>query len=184
MKTHWPQGSNQPFGIKNDFNWYELGAILRLVDEHQITQVIETGVGRGDLAAWMTAKVLFDPTFSYLGITNDPSLVDSRVIRRVETLSQQMFIAVGAPCADHMLVRVRRLVRNSTSALVLCNGQNIEREVDRYLPLLRTGDVIVANRFLETYNGRRLLDMARNSLIVRVTGDWMNHTRLIAGVLT
>lgn len=183
MKAHWPQDRDDPFGIKNDFNWNEIGAIFRIVGENNVRLVIETGVGRGDLAAWMISKTMFDPSFSYLGITNDPAAVDKKVIDSV-ILSGTSFVAVGAPCSKPMVDRVSKLIRNSSAALVLCDGLDIEREVDHYLPSLRTGDVIVAHHFLEVYKAKKLMDMARNDRLIRITGDWMTKTRLVAGVLT
>lgn len=177
----WPLGDEHPFGIKSDHTWTEIGALFRLVAENNVQTFIETGVGRGDLAAWMIAKTNFDPDFSYLGVTNDPNAVDPRIQEKMNT---QSFIAVGASCSPIMLRRVGSLIHNSTVALVLCNGLDIEREVDHYLPLMRPGDVIVAHQFLTAYKGRKLMDMSRNGQLVRVVGDWITRTRFIAGVLT
>lgn len=182
MKPHWPENLETPLGIKNDFNWQELGAVIRILGQQNVQLVVETGVGRGDLAAWIMAIMTFNPDLSYVGITNDPQAVDPRVIGHASN-STQAFIAVGAPCGQIMLDRVRRLIRNSSAAMVICNGAQIDREVDVYLDLLRTGDVLVAHRFLEEYSGRKLIEMSRNGQLDRFTGDWLSRTRLIAGVV-
>lgn len=183
MREHWPQNSRDPLGIKNEFSWSEYGALFRIIGEQRVTLMIETGVGAGDLAAWMIAKSTFDPEFTYLGITNDPTMVDQRVVTQASLNKDHAFIATGAPCGKVILDRVGRMIRNSSGVMVLCDGTDIEREVDHYLPLLRSGDVIVAHHFLELYKGRRLMDMHRTDQLRRITGDWMNRTRLIAGVI-
>lgn len=177
---NWPLGESQPFGVKSDYTWNEIGALFRIIAENQIQVFIETGVGRGDLAAWMIAKTNFDPEFSYLGVTNDPNAVDTRIQTK---MTLQSFVAVGAACSPMMIKRVGSLVHNATGAMVLCNGLNIEREVEFYLPILRPGDVIVAHHFLTTYKGKKLMDMSRNGQLRRIVGDWITRTRFIAGVL-
>jgi hypothetical protein len=83
-----------------------------------------------------------------------------------------------------MIKRVGGLVRNSSVAMILCNGLDIEREIDHFLPVLRPGDVIAAHRFMTDYKGRKLMEMTRNGQLARITGDWITRTRLIAGVIT
>lgn len=185
MKHLWPQDSNDPFGIQCDFNWQELGAILRVIGTHDVRLVIETGVSRGDLAAWMIAKSRFDPEFQYLGITNNPNSIDPKIKTAIESgQSGLAFVAVGAPCSDFILNRVSKLVRNSSCAMVLCDGTNIDREVARYLAILRPGDVIMAHRFLEEYNGNLLFQWSQSGKLDRITGNWMTtYTRLIAGIV-
>lgn len=178
----WPLDSDQPFGVKSDHTWSEIGAIMRIIDECHVQTFIETGAGRGDLSAWMIAKCRFVPGFQYLGITNDPSGVDMSIQSQIGT-QERAFIAIGAPCSDGMMRKVGSLIRNSSCAMVLCNGLDIEREVDRYLQILRPGDVIAAHQFLVQYRGRKLMDMARNERLDRIVGDWITRTRFIAGVL-
>lgn len=177
---HWPLGQAQPFGVVSDHSWTEMGALFRMIDEHNVTLFIETGVGRGDLAAWMIAKCNFDPGFQYLGITNDPNAVDTRIREKV---GDRTFISVGAACSQPTMRRVGALIRNSTVAMVLCNGLDIGKEVDQYLSILRPGDLIVAHQFLTKYMGRRLMDMDRNGKLDRLSGNWLTPTRFIAGVL-
>lgn len=176
----WPLGEAQPFGIKSDHSWAEIGALFRIIGENKVQTFIETGVGRGDLAAWMISKTYFDPGFQYLGITNDPVAVDP--IIQVK-MNLQAFVSVGAACSDMTIKRVKALVRNSSCVMVLCNGLDIEREVERYVPLLRPGDVIAAHRFLTDYKGRKLMDMSRNGQLRRIVGEWVTRTRFIVGVI-
>lgn len=176
----WPVGRDQPFGIKSDYTWSEIGTLFRIIDEQNVTLFIETGVGLGDLSAWMIARAGFDPGFSYLGITNDPGMVDLSIRNR---LNEQVFIAAGSPCSVSTVGRITRLVKNSSCALILCNGLDIGKEVDHYLSVLRSGDVLVAHQFPAVYSGRQIISGDREGKVKRIVGDWVTRSRFIAGVI-
>jgi hypothetical protein len=176
----WPLGTNAPFGIPSDYSWPELGALFHIIDDFGVQLVVETGAGRGDLAAWMISVCKWNLSIQYLGITNDPNAVDTRVR---ESVADRAFISVGAACSPFMVRRVSSLVKNSSCAMILCNGLDIGREVDHYLPVLRSGDVIVAHQFIEKYSGSRLVSMSRDGSLKRISGDTLGHTRFIAGIL-
>lgn len=181
MTSGWPIYSSEPFGIKADYSWEEIGTIFRIMGDHKVSLLIETGVGQGDLAAWMIAKATFDNEFSYLGITNDPGSVDPKLQAMIIS-SPQVFISVGAPCSDAMITRVSKLIQNSSVAMVLCSGLAIEKEVNKYIEILRPGDIISAHRFASKYNGATIITGSRNGKMKRLLYPRMDT--VIAGVLT
>jgi hypothetical protein len=116
-----------------------------------------------------------------LGITNDPALVDPK-IRSLVTNSPQVFIASGLAISDGMLLRVGKFIRNSSAVMVLCTGINTDKEVIKYLKLLRPGDIISAGRFPVGYNGSHIMSGSKNGELSRIIYPKMG--RIIAGVLT
>lgn len=172
----------RPLGIESYYTWDEIGTIFRLIDTHNISLLIETGVGNGDLAAWMVAKATFDPEFSYLGITNNPAFVDPKVAAFVVN-SPQVFISSGASCSTAMLGMVQRLIHNSSACMVLCSGVDVSKEVKTYMNILRPGDIIAGHKFAKEYKGIEIIQGSRNGSMTRILVP-NRMGRIIAGVLT
>lgn len=172
----------KPLGIESYYTWDEIGTIFRLVDQYNISLLVETGVGNGDLAAWMVAKATFDPEFSYLGITNDPGVVHPKVAAFVVN-SPQVFVSVGVSCSNAMLGMVQRLIHNSSACMVLCSGVDVSREVQTYTKILRPGDIIAGHKFASEYKGTEIIQGNRNGQMSRILVPG-RMGRIIAGVLT
>lgn len=183
ISKEWPVGLNQPLQVRNDFTWKEVGTLFRLIADHRVGLVIETGVGGGDIASWMICKCLFDPGFHYTGITIDIACVSPKIQEMLQK-APQAFIAPGLSYSDAILKWVSKFIHNSFDpVLVFCNGQNQVKEFEAYLSILRPGDVIVISGFPTMFPFGRFDRQVRTEKIQRVHPDITIGTRLLAGVV-
>lgn len=179
----WPVDKNSPWGIRNDYTWREIGVVLRLIDEFNVGLVIETGVGAGDVAAWMLLKGLVDETFHYLGITLELERVNVTVRGMLAGVTQS-FIVPGLSYSSAILGRTGKLIQNSyRPALVFCNGKDQEKEFNAYMQVLRPGDLIVVTGFPVTFSLRNFQKWINDNKLERLHAAEMLHTRFIGGMV-
>ncbi len=180
---YWPKKTNQPFGIDSEYSWSELGAIYKIIADYKIGLFIETGVNRGDLAAWMLAKSFFIPDFHYVGVTCDLSLLD-RKLEHLMKYAEQSFIATGVCWSHTILSRLAKMIKNSFHpVMVFCDGRDVEKEFRCYFDLLRPGDVIASYKFPTEFKMSNFSKLENDEKVQRITGDFMKNTAIIAGVL-
>jgi hypothetical protein len=180
---YWPKKSNQPFGITSEYSWSEIGAMYKIIADYKVGLFIETGVNQGDLAAWMLARGFFIPEFHYVGITNDISILDKK-LEDLMRYAEQSFVAAGVCWSDAILSKVKRLIKNSRSpVMVFCDGRDVEREFTCYFDLLRSGDVLASYKFPVGFRLPVFKKLEDNEKVKRINGDFMKNTAIIAGVL-
>lgn len=182
--TSWPDTKKFPFGVQSDYSWNEIGALLRLIDEYNVGLVIETGVNRGDFAAWMMAICMFNTKFHYVGITCNIDLVDESVSDFIRGVPQA-FISKGLSYSDAILAMVKKYINNSFSrVLVFCNGANVEKEFNAYMNILRPGDVICVSGFPVSFSLKHVTAKEQDKKLKRIASNWItSRTRLIAGIV-
>lgn len=180
---YWPKKTLQPFGIQSDYSWSDIGAILKIIADYKVGLFIETGVNQGDLAAWMLARSFFIEDFHYVGITCDINLLDQK-LEDLMKYAEQSFVAAGVCWSEAILSKVKRLIRNSRSpVMVFCDGKDVEKEFTEYFKILRTGDVIASYKFPVVFRIGNFTPLENNEKIKRINGDFMKNTAIIAGVL-
>lgn len=183
VSSQWPVGKEQPWGIKSDYTWKEMGTLFRLIDERNIGLVIETGVHAGDVAAWMLLKGLIDEEFNYYGISLELDQV-SGAVRGLCAGVTQSFIAPGLATSPAIVRRLGKLIQNSYKpALVFCNGKDQEKEFYAYMNVLRPGDVIVVTGFPVTFSLRHFQKYINDGKLERIAADLMQYTRFIGGLI-
>lgn len=168
--TLWRQtGGVWPMGVSCSLTWYDLGAIVHIIQAMQIRSVVEIGVEHGGLAAFLLAYGRYTGLAYYgIDITLNPlhpvvrEHGSGHIIER-DAWNAATIAAVG-----------RWLAIRPAPALIICDGGDKPKELKLYAPLLRQGDVLIGHDYHNEYVDAALLDVPAT----QVRADWLDDTLL------
>lgn len=163
----WHQtGGVWPMGISTSLTWYDVGAIVRVIQEYGIRSVVEIGVEHGGLAAFLLAYGRHTG-LSYLGIDITLNALHPAVGR--SCLSQR-----DAWSADAVADVGHWIATYPAPALIICDGGDKPRELKLYAPLLREGDILIGHDYHNEYVDDAIADVPAR----QVCTDWLDDTLL------
>jgi cephalosporin hydroxylase len=168
----WQQtGGIWPLGISCSLTWYDLGAIVYLLQSAHIRLVIEIGVEHGGLAAYLESYGAFTGCV-YRGIDIMLGALDSRV----RDLIGGAIVARDA--WDQQTVEEVRagMAAIDGPALIICDGGDKPKELKLYAPLIRPGDVLIGHDYHNEYEDAALAGMPPE--VMQVRADWLDDTLL------
>lgn len=162
----WRQtGGIWPMGVSSSLTWYDVGAILHVIQTAHICTVLEIGVEHGGLAALLHSYARYTGlTYQGVDIELAPlhSAVDAPILQR-DAWSAATVAEMGA-----------WLDRQPAPALLFCDGGDKPRELRLYAPLLRDGDVLLGHDYHNEYVDDAIADVPAR----RVRADWLDDTLL------
>lgn len=163
----WHQtGGIWPMGVSTSLTWYDIGAIVRIIQEYSIRSVVEIGVEHGGLAAFLVAYGQYTG-LSYLGIDITLNALHPAVAR--SHLSQR-----DAWSEDAVADVARWLTSHPAPALIICDGGDKPKELRLYAPLLRPGDVLIGHDYHNEYVDDAIADVPAR----QIRTDWLDDTLL------
>lgn len=168
----WRQtGGIWPLGVSCSVTWYDLGAIAHVLQSARIRFVVEIGVEHGGLSAWLASYCRFNPC-AYRGI--DITLAPLHPAVRTELAD--VLHERDAWTAETVAQVGRWMAEQDAPALIICDGGDKPKELKRYAPLLRAGDVLLGHDYHNEYGDTELADMPRT--VEQVQAEWLNDTLL------
>lgn len=164
----WHQtGGIWPLGVSCSLTWYDLGAIVHVIQTHHIRSVVEIGVEHGGLAAFLLAYAALTP-LDYYGIDLHLSAMDQNLWSRHAHQFAERDAWNGATVAEVG----RWLAAHEAPALIFCDGGDKPRELRLYAPLLRSGDVLMGHDYHNEYVDDALAAMPPT--VEQLRADWLD----------
>ena len=140
-----PGSISLPFGIKTSHTWHEIGQILRIINDLDITTFVELGTHVGGLASMISCVGKYK-YFRYYGLDIKTDWADSDVL---PLLLERDVLSESTKQEIEMLPRIGR-------TMIYCDGGNKITEMDFYASILISGDVIACHDY---YNGQDVVDL-------------------------
>jgi cephalosporin hydroxylase len=166
----WRQtGGIWPMGVSCSLTWYDVGAILHVVQSARIRTVLEVGVEHGGLASLLRAYGGYTGLV-YRGIDITLAPLHTVVRERDASAIDQR----DAWDAATVVEMGQWLGENPAPALIICDGGDKPRELHLYAPLLRDGDVMLGHDYHNEYGD----DAIRTVPAQQVRTDWLDDTLL------
>ena len=171
MKSpHWHQtGGIWPMGVSCSLTWYDVGAILTIIQTAHIRTVLEIGTEHGGLAALLrsysqyTGMVYRGIDITLASLHHEVRARDGAVIDRRDAWAPATVAELG-----------RWLSEQPAPALIFCDGGDKPKELMLYAPLLRHGDVLLGHDLHNEYVEDAIADVPAR----RVRADWLDDTLL------
>lgn len=162
----WRQtGGIWPMGVSCSLTWYDLGAIVHIMQVRHIRSIVEIGVEHGGLAVYLAAYCAVTGS-DYYGIDITLTPLDTRV---------HLPVAVRDAWLPETIAEVGRwLDAYPAPALIICDGGDKPKELHLYAPLLRAGDVLLGHDYHNEYVDAAICDVPAT----RVHTDWLDDTLL------
>lgn len=176
-KLGWPDFTNSPYGIATNHTWRELGILLRAIDEFGVSLFIEIGVGKGGIASMLVQRCEFIPMCRYLGLTLDSTLLDRRLQKKNEELSN-FCVFCGVYSSNSMKEKVSELIEKSSVCMIYCNGSDKIKEFTTMLPLLRPGDILASFDYPDMQSIKQLIE---DEKFEKFPYKWASGTRILIG---
>lgn len=166
----WRQtGGIWPMEVSSSLTWYDVGAIVHIIQEAQIRSVVEIGVEHGGLAAFLVAYGQYTG-LSYLGIDITLNALHPAVRERtMSALDERDAWSEGT-----IMDVARWLTSHPAPALIICDGGDKPKELRLYAPLLRPGDVLIGHDYHNEYVDDAIADVPAR----QVHADWLDDTLL------
>lgn len=147
MDTSCKELKIDPFRLLVGHTWYELGLIMKVINEHDCKAFLEIGIHVGGLAAFMAMYCLIDPGFHYFGIelteahTNIPikSLIAKLPNARMKFTNAYNDITVN--------VAKQWLNECARPAFIYADGGNKIDDLRWYSPIARLGDIVAVHDY-------------------------------------
>lgn len=163
-------------GVPTSLTWYDIGAIVHVIQAARVTVVIEIGVDQGGLAALLLAyRQYAQPQYDIPALTNyfgvDINL--DTVSRSVLDPHRAHFLEADA-WAPATIARVQAEIAGHQRALIFCDGGDKPRDLRTYAPILRPGDVLMAHDYHNEYGDDALVGLPAD--LERQTPAWMAQT--------
>lgn len=163
-------------GVSTSLTWYDVGALLTLIQAFGARFILEIGVEHGGLAALLLSYARYAPEpIAYRGIDITLNALATRVRDQhtAETLYERDAWAPGT------LNEVAYWLELAPApALIIVDGGDKPKELRLYAPLLRPGDVIVAHDYHNEYVDDALWGLPAD--LQRLHADWLDDTLLCA----
>jgi cephalosporin hydroxylase len=155
-------------GISTSLTWYDIGAILHVIQVANARLVVEIGVEHGGLAALLLAYGAATGV-AYRGL--DITLAALHPVMHVPALVQRDAWAMAT------IIEVQQWMAETPGpTLILCDGGDKPKELRLYAPLIRPGDVLMGHDYRNEYGDAAIQDMPPN--VRRVRDDWLDKTLL------
>jgi cephalosporin hydroxylase len=166
----WQQtGGIWPMGVSCSLTWYDVGAILHVVQSARIRTVLEVGVEHGGLASLLRSYGGYTG-IGYRGI--DITLAPLHpVVRERDLAAIELRDAWDAATIADM---GHWLDQQPAPALIICDGGDKPRELHLYAPLLRAGDVMLGHDYHNEYEDAAIATVPAQ----QVRADWLDDTLL------
>lgn len=133
-------GGIWPLGVSTSQSWFDVGAILNIIQTEPIEYVLEIGTQHGGLSVLLMARASYVKTFDYDGIEINEQLLDPRVPRS--------HIRIADAWSEDTVAWAHSMITSTQGkALILCDGGDKPRDLRTYAPLIREGDIIAAHDF-------------------------------------
>ena len=139
-KDEFPGSISLPFGIKTSHTWYEIGQILRIINDYDVYTFIELGAHVGGLASILVWRSRFAP-FRYIGYEILSPIIDDNVKNNCAIYSKDIF--------KHPEEIVPK--DNDGKIFIYCDNGNKVKEMQVFHKFLRSGDIIACHDY---YNGQ------------------------------
>lgn len=172
----WHQtGGVWPLGISTSLTWYDVGALLCLIQTFRVRAILEVGVEHGGLAALLASYCRYArPAMAYRGIdislgSLHPAVADHDGAALVER---------DAHCAETIAEVARWLRAMPAPALIFLDGRDKPAELRLYAPLVRAGDVLAAHDYHNEYVDDALVGLPPD--LEQVTTDWLADALICA----
>ncbi len=176
--TLWRQtGQIWPVAVPTSLTWYDMGALLHIVQAAQVDLVVEIGVDQGGLAALLLAyrdyagQAAQTVPLTYVGIDINLATVCPLLLAQ----HRAHFIQADAWAAA-TVGAVQMLVSDAQRALVFCDGGDKPRELHLYAPILRPGDLLLAHDYQNEYTDAAFVGLPAD--VQRLTPVWLERTLL------
>ena len=165
-----------PVGVPCSLTWYDIGAIMHVIQAAHITMVVEIGVDQGGLAALLLAYQGYaarqyghPPMIGYLGV----EIATNNICPTVISPHRAQFYE-GDAWAQSTVERVRLAVDRSERSLIFCDGGDKPRDMRTYAPIIRPGDVLMAHDYHNEYGDAELVGLPDN--LERQYPPWLEQT--------
>jgi hypothetical protein len=141
--------SDLPYGFSCGHLWHEIGTLLRFINQRQPTLFVELGVHVGGLASVLSPRTLHHPTFRYVALENNGSIVRDSVKQALAFLPNcRLLVADCFTVATRTAVEAEMKSRPGP-ALIYCDNGNKPKELLHYAPICRPGDLLGVHDYWE-----------------------------------
>lgn len=166
----WHQtGGIWPVGVSTSLTWYDVGAILYILQAAHIRAVVEIGVEHGGLAGLLLAYGHYTGC-AYRGYDITLAPLHPAVRERASAY----LVERDAHTSDAVAEIGAWLAAQPSPALIFCDGFDKPHELRLYAPLLRPGDVLLGHDYHNEYVEDAIADIPAT----RVYADWLDDTLL------
>jgi hypothetical protein len=130
-----PGSISVPFGIKTSHTWYEVGQILRIINDLDIESFVEIGTHVGGLGSIVSCLSKYK-TFTYIGVEKVSEFVDKDILDKILI-------------ADAMTEETAKILKDLTIGRTLwyCDGGNKVEEMKFYQDFMSKNDVIACHDY-------------------------------------
>jgi cephalosporin hydroxylase len=159
-------GAIWPMGVPTSLTWYDMGAVLNILQIASIRTVLEIGVEHGGLSSVLIAHgkntgVVYrgiDITLEPLHPVIPAGLIDQRDAWDAATVREMGLWLATQPAP----------------ALIICDGGDKPKELHLYAPLLRPGDVMIGHDYHNEYDDTAIATVPAT----QVCAEWLDDTLL------
>lgn len=170
--TLWKQtGGIWPMSVSCSLTWYDLGAIVHLLQTARIRLIVEIGVEHGGLTAYLLAYRYYTGC-AYRGIDITLAPLDNRLRADVAGVVSERD-AWDAATVETVAGWVHA---TDGPCLIFCDGGNKPKELHLYAPCIRPGDVLIGHDYGNEYTEAAIVDIP----LTRIRADWLDDTLLCA----
>ena len=153
-------------GVSCSLTWYDVGALLTVIQQGGIRTILEIGVEHGGLAALLHTYAHTNG-LTYRGIDIALAALDVR-------LHDADIVERDAWARETVDELARWIAAMPAPALIICDGGDKPRELKLYAPLLRPGDVLLGHDYHNEYGDEAIADVGA----AQVRADWLDDTLL------
>lgn len=164
-------GAVWPAGVPTSLTWYDIGALLHVLNFNPTRLFVEIGVEHGGLGALIASYGRYTGMI-YRGIDITTEYLHPRV-RDYEGHIIFQRDAWESATVDEVRGWMTAI---DGPALLFCDGGNKPRELKLYAPLIRPGDILMGHDYHNEYGDDALQDMPPN--VRQIQPDWLNDTLL------
>jgi hypothetical protein len=143
-QDEFPGSISLPFGVKTSHTWHEVGQILRIINDLDISTFIELGTHVGGLSSMLTCISRYKP-FSYYGYDIKTDWADQSIFG---------YLRLRDVMSDETVSEISTLVTGRT--MIYCDGGNKISEMELYKTILNPNDVIACHDY---YGGQAVFGL-------------------------
>ena len=156
-------------GVSTSLTWYDVGALLLLIQMFDVRTILEIGVEHGGATALFASLCRYTGR-TYRGIDITLNALSHAVIEHDGANLYQR----DAWAQDTIDELAAWLHTQAAPCLIFCDGGDKPKELHLYASILRSGDVLVGHDYHNEYTEDAVADIPLD----RISADWLDDTLL------
>jgi len=136
-----------PFKILIGHTWYELGLIMKVINDYDCRAFLEIGIHVGGLAACMAMYGVIDPGFRYLGIELSEVHTNVNLKNFIASRANSAMMFCDAYTDKAVTVAKQWLSGCDRPAFIYADGGNKVDDLRMYSPIARLGDIVAVHDY-------------------------------------